>query len=106
MPGFIEKVIAQPERSPLVDDALCPTFLDFKRLAEAHIATLDEAPPVDPVMARMWALCDARSARTGPAEDAGWAPPAGGWDAPPAGGDDQWYSPPMAAVDDDPAAKR
>lgn len=120
MPPFLEACVALEAPSPLVDDVLCPTLADFRRIvdAPAHASVFkgDEtrAKAVSGAQ-RLWDLCDARAARLGAddadrANDGHWGAD-DGWGADAAGhaADDpaQWYTPPQPVWDDDdPAARR
>ena len=120
-PKFFEDIVAQPERSPFVDDALCPTLVDFRRITQHEdFAPVfqdpnGDAPPIAPLVSRMWALCDKRTTRfQGETDafraDAAWGARApdgdDGWatDAAPPASEQEWYTPPAAsdAWGDDP----
>jgi len=128
MPPFLEACVALEDPSPLVDDVLCPTLADFRRIvdAPAHASVFkgdDARAKAVSGAARLWDLCDARAARLGAgdtadrAADGRWGGAAiradDGWGADDVAGhaaDDpaKWYTPPQPAWgdDDDPAARR
>jgi len=122
-PGYFEDIVRQPERSPFVDDALCPTLLDFQKIARhpdfspALEAPDGASPPASPLVQRMWSLCADRAGRFQAADDeaagdARWGRPAGASDGFadagfPAGGDaaQEWYTPPSEPAWGDDAPK-
>lgn len=131
-PSFFENVTQLPTRSPFVDDALCPTLLDFQRIAEdpqyAAVFSAEDGskPPIAPIVYKMWALCSDRAQTFQAADDAiradaQWGSPAmsddDGWKStsePTSPSttaadldDPRWYTPPAHFEDpDDPAARR